>query len=1649
MSSPKFVARLNPKAFAQIHRSLAKSGGISRRSVLAGAASAMLGGSGVVRATTASLGLGGFRIRTAKKRSGGLRKVTVELYRGCSWTLDTAHYAGSPTLRLNQEEKNVRIELKDARLPGSEFAVNLTATITPGILGNRIRFEFPELGLDHAKVSMEAPLEGWLSNRDRAEASLTPSQSTALLGCGELFSGVAIDALGIKKLRYLATGDFASTGTATLHLADDELPIQSIEFGVAERSADTLISGKTKSSTWFKAEPSGDWEHEISIPTEDAWHLHGPCSGMESISIEAHENLGVAIALIGTEGFHATLPNQIAMPTGPIVVAKLVGDQPDFLAFASLKESETWIHRPGLSVLVAPQPDATFSIRTNRQGSLIGKPLMEARRVAPSIEGAIVTFPDGALPLPVSLEPKATSNGIADSPKLFHASAPEREPVEDAQISVATTIFFEVIRPHDLLSLTFQTINLTLNADGKGASLVRQDPAKPCYLMVGFPPQSLIEETIAELAGDSETVLPKSPRWHWPVGTQLSGHTRLVFYVPSGHVQIGLGNVGGLLDWSSWTLSVSGTALSYGPNIKIDPSWVMPIKFQAAPPKTTVGTAIKAAETTKGIGAAVAEKGVVGTKVASQTVRTEAQTKPAQTSGRFHSTGRIVGTNLAKDEFLKFELGTTPTNVNPVLIVSMLMTGRHPVSPGESAIEMPAKMILSPDENAYWFHRLTPDSKTVTNGTRSVLFHTRLGAWADSNSGRQAIWMSDDGRWIYLVRPRPSTDPGARPSGPPAPDVNALSGPRKAISISHPTVRAIDAQDYDAPTDLYPGLAMLASERKEIVDAMTIRSLDHSKDSEPFIVENLMLTALGGYLKGSWKRTQGPQLGVVGWKHTATLGRDHYVKIVTAGFIYPFMHRAVMLEVSERKFQHTMWGLFYAPLRKRIFVVVTQPTVEYDAAITQGMGFSKITCLTSTTPDLDPPKSPTESAKCLWLRSGGHPVQLAVRGTDMNGNLISWNQAVAFVDGNQAVAPNPVTLEKVIPFPESVVGGQMVAFAPDNPGGDRTKPGGTHYPCTGMLFGSVPGTASIPTMTPSFRPTLVRASIKLPAIQMLQSGSTVSGSVAVAWAAPYKQGGFGPGNPSEVFLELIAVHAAKFGDTSKAGGLVQPNMNVGALSRKFGTLPAVPSASSPGSISNDSYRIKSGSSDITSDMYASTEGVGPPSSLLPDAAKLLGAVSLWDILPHTFDVAGNGTTTPRIVTQIVLQGEDLDASDPSRTDTPSTQHGDTPVGVSALLTWAPPLSNLSVFKASNNGKAASLNIYARASQVFKSYTSTSGTDFPSGSSYRCVGIIKNFTIDLDIIAVYFDHISFTAGSGDSVKFELDANVKFQGMLSFVGKLEKFIGGSDDNKIKYPTSLIPGDEYLLASTGGGLLAADDSFSIEPFLDIDGSGITAGLTITIPEIGIGVLDIRNISFLAQIKLPFLGESFEITFQFSSRDNPFALSVYCITGGGFFGLTLASYGMKMLEASLEFGASISIDLGVASGGVSIMAGIYFKLEVASDGSTQETLTGYVRLNGELSVLGIITISVSFYLGLTWCSPNKVAGDASLEVEISILFFHIGVTVSVHKEFAGGGGSAFMPDTYASLTEGGAPEVLPTPFSQSVPQNLWALYCGCFGEN
>ncbi len=98
-------------------------------------------------------------------------------------------------------------------------------------------------------------------------------------------------------------------------------------------------------------------------------------------------------------------------------------------------------------------------------------------------------------------------------------------------------------------------------------------------------------------------------------------------------------------------------------------------------------------------------------------------------------------------------------------------------------------------------------------------------------------------------------------------------------------------------------------------------------------VDRLMLTSLGGWLSSQVMIPELPDgpFTIQEWKHRATMARDHEVKVVYAGFLWPFGHKASLVKVTERKFAPTQPGN-PAYLFQRMFIIVREPTRTYTDA---------------------------------------------------------------------------------------------------------------------------------------------------------------------------------------------------------------------------------------------------------------------------------------------------------------------------------------------------------------------------------------------------------------------------------------------------------------------------------------------------------------------------------------------------------------------------------------------------------------------------------------------------------------------------------------------------------------------------------------------
>jgi subtilisin family serine protease len=299
---------------------------------------------------------------------------------------------------------------------------------------------------------------------------------------------------------------------------------------------------------------------------------------------------------------------------------------------------------------------------------------------------------------------------------------------------------------------------------------------------------------------------------------------------------------------------------------------------------------------------------------------------------------------------------------------------------------------------------------------------------------------------------------------------------------------------------------------------------------------------------------------------------------------------------------------------------------------------------------------------------------------------------------------------------------------------------------------------------------------------------------------------------------------------------------------------------------------------------------------------------------------------------------------------------------------------------------------------------------PTNDEFTLTGDLNHFDIlFFKVMQINFVLFSFKAQSGRktdvNVKLDDSTPIEFKGDLEFVEGLR---------------SLIPPGVF------------GDGVSID--LIKNPLGVKAGLSISLPPASVGVFALKNIALSAGLTVPFLDGKAIVDFGFARRDNPFLLTVAFLGGGGFFHIELDTDGIRMLDAAFEFGAAAAIDIGVASGEVHIMAGIYFKMEkkVSPEHGNKEVmvslLTGYLRCGGKLSVLGLVSVCVEFVLSFTYNSDTeKASGRATLTVTIEVACFSKSVELTVERSFGGKGGDP----TFADLIDSPA---------------VWGEYAGAF---
>jgi len=498
----------------------------------------------------------------------------------------------------------------------------------------------------------------------------------------------------------------------------------------------------------------------------------------------------------------------------------------------------------------------------------------------------------------------------------------------------------------------------------------------------------------------------------------------------------------------------------------------------------------------------------------------------------------------------------------PIIIV---VPPTIPVQPTDlqTAIEIPFRLQISPNHFATWQHAATPVTSSISQ--RTELWHTRMTTPEGWQKTIRALWTRDSGfkanQWNAIGI---GDDPFYAPMQ-----------PRDRQDIVHLTTNYTQVDVNNQP-------------RAKAVD-----------------VGSLMLSSLGGWLDahGKWAdpMTSGPNISssMVAWDHHAIMGRDQKVRIVRTGVLAPFGHKAVWVEVTERKFLPSNPDTPY--LWKRNFIIVKEPLKTYDGIpgnLKRGFPFTSVRFKTIVTPTLDAKAAPTLGfANSSWALVNGVAFPFEVQAFDHDGNAHDFTTAAIWIDANDLAGFSftgqyLASAWKGTSFPDGErrrtdMRAQRVAF------GESDKADDTRYSVQAMghTFAYLAG----PQGEAPFVPQLDYADLSIDTIRGL------TGSAAPTrfnYHAKYLANGFdgdqaNPQNKGAVFLAVdpsstkAPLNFSKQSD--KSGGFVAPNMDVSALSRAQGIVAG------------------------DADKFAAAD-FNPQEFFGAIGAKLFGVVNLYDII---------------------------------------------------------------------------------------------------------------------------------------------------------------------------------------------------------------------------------------------------------------------------------------------------------------------------------------------------------------------------------------------------------------------------------------------------
>lgn len=399
----------------------------------------------------------------------------------------------------------------------------------------------------------------------------------------------------------------------------------------------------------------------------------------------------------------------------------------------------------------------------------------------------------------------------------------------------------------------------------------------------------------------------------------------------------------------------------------------------------------------------------------------------------------------------------------------------------QTALNIPAGMILSPHRWSTWLHSIKPVTRSVNEmdwpsgraaPPRTELWTTRLAPFVVDSVGR------GDGAVRSHVVPADGADPRRRD------DLRTI----RAISATpSPEMPRLEPNKSGADWEVQPFLPD-PKQINTIVKLtsstdLTFTNCDFSVtpyDPIPLTYDRFALSALGASvaMRATWplgiKDVDGSPIETVEYNHRIETGRDDYVSYDIDGFTLWTGHEVVLVEARPRESLKDEHDGFTAALRRRYWCEVRETVRNYsmphggDRLVGRRTPFQKVTLWPSKTCFLDEPvdlhPSGSEPFSAFWMIPEGGPLnkpfEFTITTQDWNGRIsrfsmpLLWIRAglaarVFNVNGTtESVNPHLKTIVDTFyseadsvyaPWRTAVLNGQRIGVIPDPAKGERDR----------------------------------------------------------------------------------------------------------------------------------------------------------------------------------------------------------------------------------------------------------------------------------------------------------------------------------------------------------------------------------------------------------------------------------------------------------------------------------------------------------------------------------------------------------------------------------------------------------------------------------